>query len=241
MWFSEGFHNVRSSIPRFARNLPKLWSKLAGILEQDLDSIAVKPYSVNYDYEKFASDLLEISSEQRLGILLRLYDKKSKVAVIAKELDATVPEVFRNFGRLVKANLISKEPDGDYSITTYGKIICNQLPSLAFLLKNKKYFEDHDFGDLPQKFLQRIGALESGQHIKGFVKVMEKWKEMYHNANEYIFNILVEVPYDTEFLEPLIKKVSKGVKLNSVFSESAVIKKKRKQELEKIRFKKYFQ
>jgi predicted transcriptional regulator len=196
---------------------------------------------VNYDYEKIADDLLEISSQQRLGILLRLYDKNSKVAVIAKELDATVPEVFRNFGRLVKANLISKEPDGDYTITTYGKIVCNQIPSLAFLLNNKKYFKEHDFGDLPQKFLQRIGALESGQYIKGIVKVFEKWKDIYQNSNEYIFNILVDVPYDVDFLEPLVKKVSKGVKLNSIFSETAIIPKERKQALEKLGFKKLIQ
>ena len=88
---------------------------------------------MNYDYEKTADDFLELASQQRLGILLRLLDKKSKVSIIAKDLDATVPEVYRNFERLVKADLIVKGADGDYSITTYGKTICNQIPSLAFL------------------------------------------------------------------------------------------------------------
>ncbi len=193
---------------------------------------------MNYDYEKTADDFLELASQQRLGILLRLYDKKSKVSTIAKDLDATVPEVYRNFERLVKADLIVKESDGSYSITTYGKIICSQIPSLAFLSKNKKYFRDHDFGDLPQKFLQRIGALVAGQHIKGFVKVLEQWKEIYKNSNEYIHNILFEVPYTVDLLEPLVKKVKKGIKLNSILSESAIIPKERKQIFEKIGFKK---
>ena len=193
---------------------------------------------MNYDYEKTADDFLELASQQRLGILLRLLDKKSKVSVIAKELDATVPEVYRNFERLVKANLIVKDADGDYSITTYGKIICGQIPSLAFLSQNKKYFRDHDFGDLPQKFLQRIGALTAGMHIKGFVKVIEQWKDIYKNSDEYIYNILFEVPYDTDLLETLVKKVNKGIKVNSIFSESAIIPKDRKQILEKLGFKK---
>ncbi|HET6457602.1 MAG TPA: ArsR family transcriptional regulator, partial [Nitrosopumilaceae archaeon] len=93
---------------------------------------------MNYDYEKTADDFLELASQQRLGILLRLLEKKSKVSIIAKELDATVPEVYRNFERLVKANLIIKDADGNYSITTYGKIICGQIPSLVFLSQNKK-------------------------------------------------------------------------------------------------------
>ena len=52
---------------------------------------------MNYDYEKIADEFLELSSQQRLGILLRLLNKKSKVSTIAKDLDATVPEVYRNF------------------------------------------------------------------------------------------------------------------------------------------------
>jgi len=193
---------------------------------------------MNHEYEKTADDFLEMASQQRLGILFRLYDKKSKVSTIAKDLDATVPEVYRNFERLVKADLIVKESDGDYSITTYGKIICSQIPSLAFLSQNKKYFRNHDFGDLPQKFLQRIGALGAGQYIKGFVKVLEQWKDIYKNSNEYIYNILFEVPYTADLLEPLVKKVSNGIKVKSIFSESSIIPKERKQALEKLGFKK---
>ena len=193
---------------------------------------------MNYDYEKTADDFLELASQQRLGILLRLLDKNSKVSIIAKDLDATVPEVYRNFERLVKADLITKESDGDYRITTYGKIICGQIPSLAFLSQNKKYFRDHDFGDLPQKFIQRMGALETGQHIKGFVKVLEQWKDIYKNSDEYIYNILFEVPYDSDLLETLVKKVNKKVKVNSIFSESAIIPKDRKQILKKLGFQK---
>jgi predicted transcriptional regulator len=193
---------------------------------------------VNYDYEKTADDFLELASQQRLGILLRLLDKNSKVSIIAKDLDATVPEVYRNFERLVKADLIAKESDGDYRITTYGKIICGQIPSLAFLSQNKKYFREHDFGDLPQKFLHRIGALGGSQHIKGFVKVLEQWKNIYKNSDEYIYNILFEVTYDSDLLETLVKKVNKGVKVHSIFSESAIIPKERKQILKKLGFQK---
>lgn len=189
-------------------------------------------------YEKTASDFLELASEQRLAILLKLYHQNSKVSVLAKELGATVPEVYRNFERLVKADLIAKEPDGDYSITMFGKIVCAQVPSIRFLSNNKKYFKNHDFGDVPAKFLQRIGSLEEGAHVKGFVKVLEKWKEIYDAAEDYICNILFEVPYTSDLIESIAKKVNGGVKLRSVLYESAIIPKERKQIFDKLGFKK---
>ena len=189
-------------------------------------------------YQNFAKEFLEISSEQRLAILLRLNQNKSKVSVLAKELDATVPEVYRNFERLVKADLITKDSDGNYEITTYGKIICGQISSIQFMSENKKYFKNHDFGNIPQKFLQRIGALDESQRIKGFVKIMEKWSEIYKNADEYIFNILYEVPYTSDLMVPLVKKVESGVKLRSILSETAILSKERKQIIDKLGIKK---
>ncbi|HSF28583.1 MAG TPA: transcriptional regulator [Nitrosopumilaceae archaeon] len=184
---------------------------------------------------EIARDFLEFASEQRLEIIFRLFAKKSKVSVIAKELGATVPEVFRNFERLVKAELIEKDTDGSYHLTVYGMTVCNQIPSLAFVAANKKYFKNHDFGDLPQKYIQRIGALEQNQHIKGFTKVMERWKNIIENANEYIYGILLEEPLD--LLEPIANKAKKDVKINSIFSESTIVPKGRKQLIDKLDFK----
>lgn len=184
---------------------------------------------------EIASDFLELASEQRLEIIFKLYTKKSKISIIAKELDATVPEVFRNFERLVKAGLIEKDTDGNYHLTTYGMTLSSQIPSLAFVSSNKKYFRNHNFGDLPQKFVQRIGALDQSQNIKGFTKVMEQWGHIIEDANEYIYGILFEEPLD--LIAPIINKAKKGVKINSIFSESAIVPKGRKQLIDKLDFK----
>jgi predicted transcriptional regulator len=185
--------------------------------------------------KEIAHDFLEFAGEQRLEIMIRLFTKKYKISVIAKELDATVPEVFRNFDRLVKADLIEKEADGSYRLTTYGRTICNQISSFAFVSENKQYFKNHDFGDLPQKYIHRIGALEKSQYVKGFTKVSELWKNIIANATEYIYGILLEEPLD--LIEPIAYKAKKGVKINSIFSESTIVPKGRKQLIEKLDFK----
>ncbi len=183
-------------------------------------------------YENAANDFLELASEQRLNIIFKLLEKKSKISNMAKELHATVQEVHRNFERLANAGLIMKDKDGMYDLTTYGKTMCTQVPSLLFLSKNRKYFENHDFGDVSMKFIQRIGALAGGQQVKGFVKVLEQWKIIYKNADEFVYEIFTEVPLD--LIEPLLTKVKKGIKLSYIFSESVIVPKGRKELLEKL-------
>jgi predicted transcriptional regulator len=185
-------------------------------------------------YEEAANNFLELSSQQRLQIIFRLLGKKSKVTTMAKELDATAQEVHRNFARLEDGGLIAKDMDGFYSLTTYGKTICSQMPSIIFLSENRKYFEDHNFGDIPPKFIMRIGQLANSERVKGITKILEQWKSIYKNANKYIYEILTEIPLD--IIEPKVKSIEKGAKLNYILSESAIVPKGRRKLLQKLNF-----
>jgi predicted transcriptional regulator len=193
------------------------------------------------DYEEAANGFLELASQQRLAILSRLYDGSVTISVIAKELEATVPEVYRNFERLVKADLIAKNSNGSYGITAMGKMLFSQVSLIGFLSENKKYFKSHDFDQLPEKYLQRIGALGKGKSVKGFVKIQEKWKEIYSDAEKYIYNILFEVPYTPDIMDILVKKVNSGVVVRSIFSEYAIIPKERRQAFDKLGFRELIQ
>jgi len=185
-------------------------------------------------YEKAADHFLELASPQRLQILFKLSEKPFTITKMAKELDSTKQEVHRNFRRLEDIRLIEKDVDGGYSITTFGKTMCTQVPSLVFLSQNMEYFEDHEFGDVPTKFIMRTGQLAGGKHIKGVVKVLEQWKTIYKNANEYVYEMLYEVPLD--LIEPLVKRIKEGIQFNYIFSKSAVIPKGRKDLLRKLGF-----
>ena len=100
---------------------------------------------------------------------------------MAKKIDATNQEVHRNFMRLEDGGLIQKTKDGTYDLTTYGKTMCAQVPTLVFLSKNQKYFENHDFGGVPKKFVLRVGQLSEGEYVKGITKVLEKWRDIFNN------------------------------------------------------------
>ncbi len=185
-------------------------------------------------FDETANYVLDLASPQRMQILFKLLEKNSTPTALAKEIDATKQEVHRNFTRLEQSGLIEKKPDGTYTLTTFGSTVCTQVPSLVFISQNRKYFEEHNFGEVPHKFQMRCGQLANGQYIKGISKVLEQWKSIYANSNEYIYEVLSEVPLD--LIEPLIKKVKQGVKFNYIFSESAVVPKGRKALLKKLGF-----
>ena len=111
--------------------------------------------------DETANYVLDLASPQRLNILFILLGKKSTPTQIAKELDATKQEVHRNFTRLVESGLIEKNVDGKYSLTTFGEVVCTQVPTIVFLSQNRKYFEEHIMGDIPHKFKIRCGQLAS--------------------------------------------------------------------------------
>lgn len=194
---------------------------------------------MNLDSEKIANDFFELASEQRLNILINLAEKRLNISKLAEILDATKPEVHRNISRLTKAGLIEKEPEGNYILTTYGKTVLIQIPSLSFISDNKQYFTNHTLGNLETRFIQRLGALNDKKQINGFVKVLEKWKKIHENAEKYIYNILSEVPYSSDIIDVISLKLENNVKIRSIFSEKAGIPEERKTVFQKKGFQKY--
>jgi len=184
--------------------------------------------------DKTANYVLDLASPQRLNILFKLLSKDSTPTEIAKELESTKQEVHRNFIRLEESGLIEKKNNGKYSTTTFGESVCTQVPTIVFFSQNQKYFEEHTFGDIPYKFKLRCGQLATSQHIKGISKVLEQWKSIYKNSEQYVYEILSEAPLD--LIEPLVKQIKKGITFQYIFSESVVVPKGRKALLKKLGF-----
>lgn len=191
------------------------------------------------DSQKISEDFLELASEQRLSILFLLLEKKLTISKIAHELDASAPEIHRNITRMLKNKLVEKDNDSNFTLTVFGKVICDLLPSFLFISKTRIFFEKHDLGNLDIKFIQRLGSLQEHKKIKGFVKVLEKWTEVHNNSEKYVFNLLSEVPYSNEIIEIVENKLKSGISIKSIFSESTIVPEERKETFQKKNFQKF--
>jgi predicted transcriptional regulator len=195
-----------------------------------MPSDADEPASAYANTEK---TFFELASEQRLSIIFRINEKTAKISQLAKDLGITMQEAHRNVNRLQDAGLIEKSPEGVFSLTTFGNTIIKQIPTFNYLSKHKEYFSEHVLGELPIKFIMRLGALDKCEYIKGVVAILERWKDIYRNADEYIYEIVPQVPID--LIEPAIDRVkSKGVKYSYVLPKNVIIPKGRKDLLKKL-------
>jgi len=71
----------------------------------------------------------ELASESRLGILRELNMKNWKMNELARKLDLTTTETFRQLQRLNEALLVQKQVGGTYAISLYNNSFCSfRLP-----------------------------------------------------------------------------------------------------------------
>ncbi|HJU58705.1 MAG TPA: winged helix-turn-helix transcriptional regulator [Nitrososphaeraceae archaeon] len=179
-------------------------------------------YSIFDETEEIFSSL---ANSQRLAILYIISNNNKKtLSSIAKELKITTQETHRNLNKLMNSNIIQKDFKGYFSLTVFGDIIIKNISAINFLSKHKRFFSEHDFHNIPIKFIQRIGALEKSEFISGFVAIIEYIKRMYQNCEKYIYSILPQVPLDLIHTAiPIVRE--RGLKFKHILPIDALIPK----------------
>src|ERR1041385_8977133 len=121
--------------------------------------------------EGVGSLFFELAGDIRLSMLVRMSQKGCRLSQLASELDATMQEAHRNMTRLVESGLVAKDKEGELVLTAYGRIVVTTIPSYHFLYNNRDFFLDHSLGDLPPKFIQRMGALQNCESVHGVMAI----------------------------------------------------------------------
>jgi predicted transcriptional regulator len=182
--------------------------------------------------EGVGSLFFELAGDLRLAMLSKLHQKPYRLSQLASELDATMQEAHRNMTRLVSSGLVSKDREGELVLTAYGKTVVTMIPGYNFLYLNKEYFLDHSLGNLPAKFIERMGAFERCEVVRGVMAILQRWKNLYLESDKYIREIMAQVPLD--LIETVSSRIDSGVKFSYIFASNAVIPKGRTQMLQKV-------
>jgi predicted transcriptional regulator len=182
--------------------------------------------------EGVGSLFFELAGDLRLSMLTKLSIKNYRLSQLASELDATMQEAHRNMTRLVDSGLVAKDKEGELVLTAYGRTVVTIIPSYEFLYRNKEFFVDHSLGDLPPKFIQRMGAFQKCEMVHGVMAILQRWKNLYSDSERHIKEIMAQVPLD--LIETVSSKVESGVKFSYIFASNAVVPKGRTQMLQKV-------
>ncbi|MER3408207.1 MAG: transcriptional regulator, partial [Nitrososphaera sp.] len=162
----------------------------------------------------------------------KLEHKDYRLSQLASELDATMQEAHRNMTRLIDSGLVSKGREGELMLTAYGRTVVSLVPSYEFLYKNREFFADHSLGDLPLKFVQRLGAFRGCEMVHGVMAILQRWKNLYSESDKFIKETMAQVPLD--LIETISSRVNEGVKFSYIFASNAVVPKGRTQLLQKV-------
>ncbi len=165
--------------------------------------------------------LFELASESRLSILRELQKERLKMQEIARRLDVTATEAFRQLERLSASLLVQRQPDGTFAITEYGKLVLQLSSSLEFAYKYRNYFLTHDIINLPVQFVNRLSELSQATLGMDTVENLNRGEHAFMEAEEYGWGIGEgTVP---ERMGPIMsERLQKGIKLRFLLPENRV-------------------
>jgi predicted transcriptional regulator len=165
--------------------------------------------------------LFELSSNERMNVLLGLQKQRMKLSHISKKLDMTVTEASRHLQRLSEAKLIQKDVDGSYGLSPFGTLTLSLLLGLNFVSENRQYFLEHDVSYLPSEFISRIGELSaSSLGTRDIMTGFRLAEIMLQEASEYIWILSDQVL--TSGVPIIGEKVKSGVEFRFIFPENLV-------------------
>ncbi len=176
--------------------------------------------------EEGAADLfMEIAGHTRRSMLESLARRPARMSTLARELGVTVQDVHRNANRMAEAGLVERK-DGTLCLTESGKMIARQIGYFLFVEKYSKFMNNHSLAGVPEKFVQRIGALQNCRLVETVTLVMQELKRLESSASRRL-KLAVTQAWPEEG-SILIDRASRGVEVwvvvghNTVFPKNVI-------------------
>jgi predicted transcriptional regulator len=170
---------------------------------------------------KLCTLLFELSNEDRINILFELNKTPMKLSRVAEKFKFTVPETARNISRLCEANLIAKDVEGLFHLTSYGDAALKLLPGFDFLCKHQGYFKTHTLSGIPSEYSSSIGALVDCKFFKEITTAIFKIENMIREAQEFIWIMMDQIHPNGLLLTK--EAVNRGVEFRKIMPRNVDI------------------
>jgi predicted transcriptional regulator len=158
--------------------------------------------------ENYSSLLFELSSVDRLDILMLVKKTPLKLSHISSKLNFTVQETSRNVARLSEAKLIVKDVEGAFHLTPYGEETLNLLSGFKFLFKNRDYLMIHTLSAFPQQFRVGLGILNDFEPVADVMTVFHDIENMIAKAEQFVWILTNQILAST--IPYLLQEVERG-------------------------------
>ena len=164
--------------------------------------------------ERLCDLYFELSNEERLNILYNLREKNMNITALSQEIDTTTQECSRHVSRLAEYNLIQKNADRTYSITSYGNLILRLISGHQFASNHQQYFNTHSLDALPSRFVSRIHELDQSRFTQDLWLTFSLVENLFKEAEEYIW--MIHDQYLLSILSLGVEALKRGAKFKSI-------------------------
>jgi len=169
------------------------------------------------DLESLCSLMFQLSSEDRLRIMLKLAEEPFRLTKLASELGVSAQEAHRHVSRLLEAGLVTKDLSGSLRLTPYGRHVLTLLSGLRFLSDHSDYFADHTLSSIPEEFVLRIGELEGSEFTRDVMLAFRAAELTVETAERFIWIMSNQILVST--LDYLEEAVARGVEFRVILPE----------------------
>ncbi len=159
----------------------------------------------------------ELASESRLSILRLLQKENLKMQEIARRLDVTPTEAFRQLERLSGCGLVQRQPDSMFALAEFGKLVLQISISLDFVSKYTEYLSTHDLMRLPSQFVDRLGELLGADLGTDTIKSLNLGSQAFTEAKQYAWGI-GEGTIPGQMTSVMNQRVQEGVQVKMLIS-----------------------
>ena len=156
----------------------------------------------------------ELSNEDRLEILQKLREDAKNITGIARELGITTQECSRHLARLSEAKLVERDPDGDYSLSQYGRLSLRLIAGQSFVSEYRGYFINHTLEWHPPKLVSRIGELQTGKSANNVMVMFNQVENIIREAQENL--MFIHDQYLPSILPLGVEAMKRGITSRSV-------------------------
>jgi predicted transcriptional regulator len=182
--------------------------------------LVLKLPNANTDEERLSDLHFQLQGEDRRRIITELQIQELKISEVAKKLDITATEAFRQLQRMTEGGLLEKTVDGKYRATPYSRLILESSAAMGFLSKHREYFLEHDASLIPMQFRLRFGELSKAVLITEMVVNINKGSEVLRSAEKFI-NVMGEQRLEGH-VQTGKERALAGVRVRTLLQEDVV-------------------
>ena len=129
--------------------------------------------------------LFELSHRGRVELINTLIKGPERLSTLSEKLQMTSAEVSRHLKRLTNVNILSKNKDGEYYVTPYGRTVLYIMEKMEKLVENWRFFDMHDFSVLPEEMFC-ISNILNANIITNVMHVISELTDVLKAAERFI-------------------------------------------------------